>query len=126
MRKTGDEQYYYMYNGHGDVTALLDTDGSIAASYYYDAFGNITEQTGEADNPIRYAGYQYDEETNVYYLNARYYDPKIARFLTEDSYLGSIADPLSLNLYIYCHNEPVMYIDPSGHVVTAWDKAIYR
>ncbi|MEA4963964.1 MAG: RHS repeat-associated core domain-containing protein [Lutispora sp.] len=58
----------------------------------------MTEETGEADNPYRYAGYRYDEETGIYYLNARYYDPKIARFLTEDTYRGQIYDPLSLNL----------------------------
>ncbi|MHB1395126.1 MAG: RHS repeat-associated core domain-containing protein, partial [Clostridia bacterium] len=63
----------------------------------------------------RYAGYQYDEETEIYYLNARYYDPKIARFLTEDTYRGEANDPLSLNLYTYSHNEPVMYGDPTGH-----------
>jgi len=115
-RTAEGETLYYMYNGHGDVTALLDAAGSIAATYYYDAFGNPIDTTGEASNPFRYSGYQYDEETGIYYLNARYYDPKIARFLTEDTYLGSIADPLSLNLYAYCHNEPVMYYDPTGHV----------
>ncbi len=71
---------------------------------------------GEANNPYRYAGYRYDEETGIYYLNARYYDPKIARFLTEDTYLDSIEDLLFLNLYTYCHNEPIMYYDPTGHI----------
>jgi len=84
-------------------------DGQAAATYYYDAFGNITESTGDADNPIRYAGYQYDEETETYYLNARYYDPRIARFLQEDTYRGSASDPLSLNLYTYGNNHPVLY-----------------
>ncbi len=105
----------YMYNGHADVTALLNQDGIVTATYYYDAFGNIIEQTGNANNSITYAGYQYDGETGLYYLNARMYDPKIARFLQEDTYLGDRNDPLSLNLYTYCHNEPVMYWDPSGH-----------
>lgn len=104
-----------MYNGHADITALIDTNGNIVASYYYDAFGNILEETGTQDNPYRYAGYMYDEETGLYYLNARYYDAKIARFLSEDTYRGSAVDPLSLNLYAYCHNEPIMYIDPDGH-----------
>ena len=106
---------YYMYNGHADVVALLDISCIIQAQYYYDAFGNILEQSGIADNPIRYAGYQYDEETGLYYLNARYYDSKIARFISEDTYRGDASDPLSLNLYTYCHNEPVMYWDPTGH-----------
>jgi len=59
-----------------------------------------------------YAGYQYDEETDIYYLNARYYDSKIASFITEDTYTGNPSGPLSLNLYTYCHNEPIMYWDP--------------
>ena len=114
---TKEETYSYMYNGHGDVTALLGTDGTVAASYYYDAFGNITEQTGSVNNNITYAGYQYDKETDLYYLNARMYDAKTARFLQEDTYLGNAGDPLSLNLYTYCANNPVIYIDPTGHVV---------
>ena len=115
MRTIDDESYYYLYNGHADVTALINTDRSIATTYYYDAFGNILEQTGDVDNNITYSGYQYDEETGLYYLNARMYDPKIARFLQEDTYRGNINDPLSLNLYTYCNNNPMVYIDPSGH-----------
>ncbi len=109
------EEYYYLYNAHGDVTALISPNGEVEGTYNYDAFGNITSQTGSVDNSITYAGYQYDEETKLYYLNARYYDSKIARFLTEDTYTGNPSDPLSLNLYTYCHNEPIMYIDPTGH-----------
>ncbi len=114
-RTADNDTAYYLYNGHADVVALLSTTGSTLASYYYDAFGNATEKTGTASNPYRYAGYRYDEETDVYYLNARYYDAKIARFMTEDTYTGQQNDPLSLNLYTYCHNEPMMYIDPTGH-----------
>ncbi len=114
-RNAGADTYYYMYNGHADVTALLKPDGTLAATYYYDTFGNIVNTTGSANNSITFAGYQYDSETGLYYLNARYYDPATARFLSEDTYLGDPNDPLSLNLYTYCHNEPVMYSDPSGH-----------
>ena len=121
MRTVDGESYYYLYNGHADVTALIDTDGNIAATYYYDAFGNILEQTGDVDNNITYAGYQYDEETGLYYLNARMYDPKIARFLQEDTYRGDPNDPLSLNLYTYCSNEPIMYADPTGHKGEWWN-----
>ncbi len=114
---------HYLYNGHADVTALIDETGNITATYYYDAFGVVTEETGNANNPIRYAGYQYDEETGHYYLNARYYDPTIARFLTEDTFKGYADDPLSLNLYTYCVNNPIRYIDPTGHIFTDWDNA---
>ena len=114
-RKMGADQYYYMYNGHSDVTALLTAAGVVASSYEYDAFGNITNQAGNVSNPIRYSGYQYDEESKLYYLNARYYDPKLARFLTEDTYRGQANDPLSLNLYTYTLNNPIRYFDPTGH-----------
>ncbi|TYQ15482.1 UNVERIFIED_CONTAM: RHS repeat-associated protein [Acetivibrio alkalicellulosi] len=120
MRTVDNESYYYMYNGHADVTALINTTtGVVAATYYYDAFGNILEQTGNVNNNITYAGYQWDEETELYYLNARHYDPKIARFLQEDTYRGSINDPLSLNLYSYCANNPITYYDPTGH---SWER----
>lgn len=114
-RTMGAETYYYMYNGHSDVTALLTTAGIVASSYEYDAFGNVTNKTGEVSNPIRYAGYQYDEESKLYYLNARFYDPKLARFLSEDTYRGQVNDSLSLNLYTYAHNSPIRYFDPTGH-----------
>ncbi|MGE5579276.1 MAG: S8 family serine peptidase [Bacillota bacterium] len=113
---------YYMYNGHADVTALIDASGTVLAMYYYDAFGNLLEQTGSIQNPFRYAGYFHDGETGLYCLNARYYDSRIARFLTEDTFRGSIVDPLSLNLYAYCLNNPVRYLDPTGHSATEWDK----
>ena len=85
------------------------------APIYSTAFGNIMESTGNVDNNITYAGYQYDEETGLYYLNARMYDPKIARFLQEDTYRGDPNDPLSLNLYAYVKNNPLVYYDPTGH-----------
>lgn len=122
-RKAGTEQYYYLYNGHADVTALVNNAGEVKASYYYDAFGNVTESTGTVNSPVRYSGYQYDEESKLYYLNARYYDPSIARFMSEDTYRGEEDDPLSLNLYAYVNNEPIMYSDPTGHWVQS-DKNI--
>lgn len=115
LRVTGTGVYQYLYNGHADVIALITRDGIIAATYYYDAFGNIPESTSNIDNNILYAGYQYDEETGLYYLNARMYDPVTARFLQEDTYKGDPNDPLSLNLYTYCQNNPIMFYDPIGH-----------
>jgi RHS repeat-associated protein len=114
-RTAGNQSYLYMYNGHGDVTALLNSSGNVATQYYYDAFGGITEETVKVNNPFRYAGYEYEDESGLYYLKARHYAPSIARFMQEDTYRGSMRDPLSLNLYTYCHNEPVMYWDPTGH-----------
>lgn len=105
----------YLYNGHADVTALLNSAGQVIATYYYDAFGNQVETTGTINNPYTYSGYQFDNETGLYYLNARMYDSATARFMQEDTYRGNEYDPLSLNLYTYCSNEPIMYSDPTGH-----------
>ena len=114
------QSYYYLYNAHGDVTALIDVAGNIAATYDYDAFGTIINKSGDADNHITYAGYQQDDESGLYYLNARYYDSVTARFITEDDPKYSKRnDPLSLNLYVYCHNDPILYTDPSGHAGTS-------
>ncbi len=110
---------YYFYNGHGDVTVIQDVYGNQLALYYYDAFGNPETVQESVYNPYRYAGYMYDEETGTYYLMARMYDPETARFLQEDTYRGNPNDPLSLNLYTYCHNEPIMYTDPDGHAEVA-------
>ena len=68
-------------------------------------------------NNIKYAGYFYDAETGLYYLNARFYDPETARFIQQDSYSGDILDPLSLNLYTYAQNNPISYYDPTGHSI---------
>jgi RHS repeat-associated protein len=57
-------------------------------------------------------------ERQLYYLNARYYNPKIARFISQDTYTGNTRDPLSLNLYTYGYNNPIRYYDPTGHIVT--------
>ncbi len=93
----GAEKYFYLYNAHGDVTSLIKPTGGVAVSYDYDAFGTITNKTGNADNSTLYAGYQHDDESGLYYLNARYYDSVTARFITEDTYTGQANDPLSLN-----------------------------
>lgn len=108
-------QYYYLYNGHGDVVQIVDTTGNVVNSYQYDEWGNITSQTEGIENEFKYAGQIYDSETGLYYLRARYYDPKIGRFISKDSYEGDITNPLSLNLYTYVENNPVKYFDPTGH-----------
>ena len=115
-RACGGTTLYYLYNGHGDVVNITDSTGAVVMTYNYDAFGNVTVATGSIQNSILYAGYQFDGESGMYYLNARYYDPVVGRFISSDTYLGQLNDPLSLNLYTYCKNEPVMNYDPSGHI----------
>ena len=76
----------------------------------------VLKRIYESDtNAFRYCGEYYDTESDTIYLRARYYDPTIGRFISRDSFAGSNNDPLSLNLYTYCHNNPIIYQDKSGH-----------
>ncbi|MFR0822939.1 MAG: RHS repeat-associated core domain-containing protein, partial [Clostridia bacterium] len=114
-RSTPEQLGYYMYNGHGDVVQILDESSNLLNRYGYDEFGNIIAQEEQMDNPYQYAGYYYDKETKNYYLLNRYYNPEIARFISEDTYRGEINDPLSLNQYVYARSNPLRYNDPNGH-----------
>lgn len=67
-------------------------------------------------NPFLYAGEVYDKESGFYYLRARYYDPKMGRFVSEDTYKGQVDNPLSLNRYTYTRNNPLRFVDPTGHM----------
>src|SRR5690606_35056005 len=106
--------YYYQTNYRGDVLALTDSSGNVVATYEYDAFGRLLKETGTVENPYRYAGYRYDKETGLYYLQSRYYNPETGRFLTRDTFEGDEQDPLSLNKYAYANNNPVMNTDSIG------------
>ena len=112
--------YYFQRNLLGDVIGIYNTSGTKVGGYAYDAWGNCTitlNTNGIATrNPIRYRGYYYDEDTKLYYLNARYYCPEWRRFISPDSteYIDS-ENPNGLNLYAYCNNDPVNYADPSGN-----------
>ena len=113
-RKTNNEWYYYIYNAHGDVVGLVNNSGTVVNTYKYDPWGNIIYETETIDNPIKYAGEYYDEELNMYYLRARYYDPGIGRFTSYDEIQGDISNPLDMNRYVYCINNPIKYVDPIG------------
>jgi len=97
---------------------LVDISGNTVVQYKYDAWGNIISQTGGAlaeINPYRYRGYRFDEETGFYYLNSRYYNPVIGRFISSDGLLGKQGDTIGHNMYAYCANNPVMYSDITGY-----------
>ena len=80
----GGKTYYYQTNYRGDVIALTDSAGAVVATYEYDVYGNLLKETGSVENPYRYAGYRYEGETGLYYLQSRYYNPETGRFLTRD------------------------------------------
>ena len=113
----GWTDYHFVKNLQGDVLEVYKvSDGSLAASYTYDSWGNILSQSGDLAtlNPFRYRSYYYDTETWFYYLQSRYYDPAIGRFLNADSYVSTGQDVLSFNMFAYCGNNPVMGYDPTG------------
>ena len=100
----------------GSTTSLVKEDGSADATYRYTDFGETTiNGDNKAENEVCYTGGIYDHSTGLYYLNARYYNPEDGRFMTEDSYRGEIMNPETGHLYVYCANNPVNYVDPSGH-----------
>lgn len=121
-----NNQYYYITNIKGDIVGITDENGDLIASYVYDEWGKLLNiETAQAENetqyeiallnPFRYRGYYYDEETGMYFLQSRYYNPDLCRFISADSFDYIKADnPLTVNAYIYCINNPIYFFDPTG------------
>ena len=110
------QDFLYTKDIQGSTSSILNKDTKGELSYEYDDFGETSIHGSSAlKNEICYTGGIYDESTGLYYLNARYYDPENGRFLTEDTYRGEVNDPDTLHLYAYCKNNPINYVDPSGH-----------
>ena len=116
-RFTG-ESNFYLYDPAGNVAGITDQDGYLWQSYRYDAFGNATFGSPQYDNEYMFNAESYNPNIRSQYLRARYYDMVKGNFLTEDSYLGDIRKPLTLNRYSYCIGNPLFYDDPSGHDIT--------
>ena len=122
QRYGSDHTDYLLYHKdiQGSTTSLVKEDGSADATYQYTDFGETTiNGDNKAENEVCYTGGIYDQSTGLYYLNARYYNPEDGRFVTEDSYRGEVDDPDTGHLYGYCANNPVNYVDPSGHFAIA-------
>lgn len=122
IRYNGDAQteYFYSKDIQGNITSVLDNEGNCKQFYKYTDYGE-TEKTIENDfyNEIRYTGGVYDEVTGLYYLNARYYNSDMGSFLSQDTYRVG-------NLYGYCNNNPISYIDPSGHSSVVVSGGVYK
>ena len=122
----GSNRYFYTRNAQNDITGLIDENGTSVVQYQYDSWGKLLGITGSLAstigkrNPFRYRGYYYDDETGMYYLQSRYYDPEIKRFICADD-IDNVSDlqemPIEKNLYIYCDNNPIARIDTNGR---AW------
>lgn len=123
--------YYYVLNAQGDVVGLLNSSGELVVEYKYDPWGKLLETiigVDETDskyaaynnmglrNPLRYRGYIYDRETGFYYLQSRYYDPAICRFINADAYITTnTLGLLNTNMYTYCEDNPISNFDFSGN-----------
>lgn len=107
-------------NGQGDIMALIDRTGTEVVSYTYDTwgeaisiFGTLVSTVGQK-NPYRYRGYRYDNETGLYYLQSRYYNPEWGRFINADGLVGAPGNLVGHNMFAYCQNNPVNMYDPNG------------
>ena len=119
LRYNGND-YFFRRNLQGDIISILNTAGQTVVSYEYDPWGNILSTEGSlastlgVANPFRYRGYYYDTESGLYYLQTRYYDPAVGRFINADGYTSTGQGFLGNNMYAYCLNNPISYTDPSG------------
>ncbi|MFA5130782.1 MAG: RHS repeat-associated core domain-containing protein [Patescibacteria group bacterium] len=112
--------YYYLKDLQGDVIGVIDEAGNELVQYEYDAYGNVINDPDDINgdifeaNPYTYRGYRFDSDIGMYYLNSRYYSPVLSRFLNADGLLGELGDIASVNMYAYCANNPILFVDPSG------------
>ena len=115
-------RYLYMKNAQGDVIGITNDAGDIVVKYEYDAWGVLLSTTGSlagtvgVKNPLRYRGYYYDTESGLYYLNSRYYDPVVGRFVNADGLVQTGNGLLDKNMFAYCGNDPVNMCDPTGNM----------
>ncbi len=134
--KYNNDVYYYIKNNQDDIIGILDSNYNIVAKYQYDSFGNIISITdGNGNdvnniehianiNPFRYRSYYYDKETNLYYLNSRYYSPTFGRFINADAEFGRDYEFITYNLFVYSNNNPISCVDFDGNFAIALPTAV--
>jgi len=119
------DEYFFEKNLQGDIVAVYNSEGEKIGTYTYDAWGNFTVTLASTNtaaeneivntyNPFRYRGYYYDVETGLYYLQSRYYNPAWGRFINADAYISTGQGLLGNNMFAYCNNNPIMFVDPNG------------
>ena len=120
------DTYFYEKNLQGDIVAVYSDTGVLLTTYVYDAWGNFSvsysnggASTTATKNPFTYRGYYYDGDLGLYYLNSRYYDAVVGRFISADGYVSTGQGLLGYNMYAYCNNNPVNYVDYYGESAEA-------
>jgi RHS repeat-associated protein len=113
----GSVASYYEADDLGSITSLSSSNGTLANTYTYDSFGNLTASTGTTTNPFQYTGREFDPETNTFFYRARYYDANAGRFTGEDP----VGFRGGANFYTYVRNSPLNFLDPTGmSPLTPW------
>ena len=132
LRVNGKRDYFYLYNGLGDVTGLVDSSNQVVVRYQYNSWGKVTSTQDTSGvslatlNPFRYRKYVYDPETGLYCLGSRYYDPEVGRFVNVDDFETLTYQMDSVqgkNLYQYCFNNPVIKFLGENPGACPWDEA---
>ena len=119
--------YYFQKNLQGDIIRICDTSGNTVVQYTYDAWGKLLSTTGTLastvgqKNPFRYRGYYFDAETGLFYLQTRYFDVIVGRFLNADGYVDTVQGPLGCIIFAYCGNNPVVRVDFNGSLWLRFD-----
>ena len=120
------KRYFYLRERLGSVRQVIDMYGSVERNYTYSPFGQLLESgtaEGAPSNPFMFTGQWYDDEISQYFLRARMYDPVLMRFTARDPVRGKFTEPMTLHVYLYCLNDPINHIDPTGEWVGSWMRA---
>ena len=115
----GSATSYFLQDGQGSTRALTNGAGAITDTYAYTAFGSLLDQAGNTANGYLYTGQQFDSLTGLYDLRARYYNPALGRFLSQDTYPVNFDNPVELNRYVYTASNPINLTDPTGYAALA-------
>ena len=124
LTRADEGRRFFTFDGLRSVTNLTDDTGSPVASYHLDAWGNFRfpSELLASKNRFAFTGYLWDQETSLFFAKARFYDPEVGRFTSQDSFLGQVDDPPSLHRYFYANANPGRFIDPTGHSARdAWE-----
>ncbi len=128
--QAAQEQWYYYHSNHlGSVHVVTDGDSNVVARRNYRPYGEPFEWSGHVKGPkellLTFDGQRYDDEEQLYYFNARHYDPVMGRFLASDTKVPDPTDPRSLHRYAFAAGNPIRYVDPTGHGFWDWFVAIF-
>ena len=115
LKKSGGAVEYFLPDHLGGTHRIADSGGNVVRTTSYQPYGSVYQSFGSEDDDHKFTGQRLDDTTGLYYYGARYYDPGVGRFVTPDTVIQAPYDPQTLNRYVYCRNNPIIFIDPSGH-----------